>query len=84
MSILKRLGAFIKEVANIDAHIDSSKTTPCIIVKVKTDTLLPDSSLEQLTKWLKVRLQTETIEIDNTTNRLYDSNRTLYSRQGLI
>ena len=62
MSILKRLGAFIKEVANIDAHIDSLKTTPCIIVKVKT----------------------ETIEIDNTTNRFYDSNRTLYSRQGLI
>jgi predicted ribosome quality control (RQC) complex YloA/Tae2 family protein len=58
----------IGQGAQID--IDSLKTTPCIIVKVKTDTLLPDSSLEQLTKWLKVRLQTETIEIDNTTNRL--------------
>ena len=44
--------------------IDSSKVSPCIIVKVKSDTLMSESSLEQFKKWIKVRLQTENIEID--------------------
>ncbi len=44
--------------------IDSLKVSPCLIVKVKSDTLMSESSLEQFKKWLKVRLQSEHLEID--------------------
>lgn len=44
--------------------IDSLKVSPCMIVKVRSDTLMSESSLEQFKKWIKVRLQSEHIEID--------------------
>ena len=47
--------------------IDSLQISPCLIVKVKSDTLMTESSLEQFKKWIKVRLHTENIEIDHTT-----------------
>lgn len=48
------------------AHIaiDSLHASPCIIVKVKSDTLMSGSSLDQFRKWLRVRLQTDNIEVD--------------------
>lgn len=48
------------------AHItiDSLKVSPCLIVKVKSDTMMSESSFEQFKKWIKVRLQTENIEFD--------------------
>ena len=46
--------------------IDSLKISPCMLVKVKSDTLMSESSLEQFKKWIKVRLQTEHIEIEHT------------------
>ena len=46
--------------------LDSLKVSPCMIIKVKTDTLMSASSLEQFEKWIKVRLQNENIEIDHT------------------
>lgn len=44
--------------------IDSLKVSPCFIVKVQSDTLLHESSLEQFKKWIKVRLQTNNVVID--------------------
>ena len=44
--------------------IDSLKVSPYLIVKIKSDTLISEASLEQFKKWIKVRLQTENIEID--------------------
>ena len=45
--------------------IDSMSVAPCLMVKVQTDTLMEESSVEQLKKWIKVRLQVEYVEIDN-------------------
>ena len=46
--------------------IDSLKASPCLILKIQSDTLMSESALEQFKKWIKVRLQTEEIEIDHT------------------
>lgn len=47
--------------------IDEQQLTSCLIVKVKTERLMNKSSVEQLKKWIQVRLQVENVEIDNTT-----------------
>ena len=44
--------------------LDSLTVSPCLIVKVKSDTLLSESLLEQFKIWIKIRLQSENIEID--------------------
>lgn len=48
------------------AHIiiDSLKMSPCMVVKVKSDTLIPESSIEQFKRWIKIRLQAQEIEVD--------------------
>ena len=46
--------------------IDSLKSSPCLVVKVYHTTSMTESSLEQFKRWIKVRLQTENIEIDHT------------------
>lgn len=46
--------------------IDSLDISPCLIMKVQSDTLMSESSLEQFKKWIKVRLQTDNIMIDYT------------------
>ena len=46
--------------------IDSLKVSPCVIVKVQTDTLMTGEALEQFRNWIKVRLQTENIDVYNT------------------
>jgi uncharacterized membrane protein len=46
--------------------IDSLKVSPCVIVKVQTDTLMTGEALEQFRNWIKVRLQTENIDVCNT------------------
>ena len=46
--------------------IDSLSISPCLIMKVRSDTLMSESSLEQFKKWIKVRLQTDNIMIDYT------------------
>ena len=43
--------------------IDSLTTSPCLIIKVMSDSLMSESSLAQFEKWIKVRLQTENIEV---------------------
>ena len=47
-------------------RVDSLKMTPCLIVKVQTDSLMSSSSLEQFKRWLKIRLQVDEVEVDNT------------------
>lgn len=44
--------------------VDSLDCSPCLIVKIKTDTIMTASSVEQFKRWIKVRLQTEDIEFD--------------------
>ena len=46
--------------------IDSLKVSPCIIVKVQTDTLMTGESLENFKNWIKVRLQAENVEVYNS------------------
>lgn len=50
-----------------EISIDSLSVTPCLIVKIQTDTKLEETTLEQFKKWIKVRLQIENIQIDYST-----------------
>ena len=43
--------------------IDSLKASPCLIVRVKSDSLMSESSFAQFEKWIKVRLQVENVEV---------------------
>ena len=78
MNIFTKLTGIIREVINIDAHIDTDAAersirgnikfqgpNALILVKVQTDTLMTESTMEQFRKWISVRLQIENIEIDN-------------------
>lgn len=55
---------FIGQGNHID--IDSLTVSPCLIVKVKSDTLMSESSLDQFKKWIRVRLQSDRIEVDHS------------------
>ena len=78
MNIFTKLTGIIREVINIDAHIDTDAAersirgnikfqgpNAWILAKVQTDTLMTESAMEQFRKWISVRLQIENIEIDN-------------------
>ena len=45
--------------------LDSLYMTPCIVIKVQTDTMMSVTTLSQLKKWVQVRLQVDNVEIDN-------------------
>lgn len=49
------------------AHIslDGLVTTPCVMVEIKTDSLMNDSDFAQLKRWIQVRLQVENVEVQN-------------------
>ena len=49
-------------------HIDinSQIASPCLIVKVQSNPSMTEATLEQFKKWIKVRLDTENVEIDHT------------------
>lgn len=49
------------------AHIslDSLVTTPCVMVEIKTDSLMSDYDFAQLKRWIQVRLQVESVEVQN-------------------
>lgn len=49
------------------AHIslDSLVTTPCVMVEIKTDSLMSDYYFAQLKRWIQVRLQVENVEVQN-------------------
>ena len=69
MQIASEISAAYPEIKQIHigqgTHIviDSLKVTPCLIVKVKSDSLMSEYSLTQFEKWIKVRLQVENVEI---------------------
>ena len=71
MQIANEIAASYPEIKQIyigqGTHItvDSLKVSPCVIVKVESDTLMAESSLEQFKKWIKVRLQAEDVEVDH-------------------
>ena len=68
--IANEISASYPEVKQIyithGAHItiDSLKMSPCLVVKVKSDTLVSESSIEQFKRWIKIRLQAEDVEVD--------------------
>ena len=45
--------------------LDSLSLTPCLVFKVQTDTMMNETTLSQLKKWVQVRLQVENVEIAN-------------------
>ena len=45
--------------------IDSMKVSSCLMVKVQTDSLMPAASLDQLKKWIQIRLQIDNVQIQN-------------------
>lgn len=69
MQIASEISAAYPEIKQIHigqgTHIviDSLKVTPCLIVKVKSDSLMSESTIAQFEKWIKVRLQVENVEI---------------------
>ena len=70
MQIANEISASYPEIKHVfigqgnHIAIDSLTVSPCLIVKVKSDTLMSESSLDQFKKWIRVRLQSENIEID--------------------
>lgn len=71
MQIANEISASYPEIRQIymgqGTHItlDSLKVSPCLIVKVQSDSLMDEATLTQFKKWLKVRLQTDNVEVDN-------------------
>ena len=69
MQIASEISAAYPEIKQIHigqgTHIviDSLKATPCLIVRVKSDSLMSESSLAQFEKWIKVRLQVDDVEV---------------------
>lgn len=55
---------YLGQGANV--AIDSMKVRHTLLVKVQTDTLLPAVSVEQMKNWIKVRLQVEAVDVENT------------------
>lgn len=45
--------------------IDSMKVSSCLMVKVQTDSLMSAASVDQLKKWIQIRLQIDNVQIQN-------------------
>ena len=71
MQIANEISASYPEIKHVyigqgnHIELDSLKISPCVIVKVQSDTLMSESTLEQFKKWIKVRLQTKNVNIDH-------------------
>ena len=46
--------------------IDSMQVSSCLMVKVQTDSLMPATSIDQLKKWIQIRLQVDNVLVENT------------------
>lgn len=46
--------------------IDSMQVSSCLMVKVQTDSLMPATSIDQLKKWIQIRLQVDNVMVENT------------------
>jgi predicted ribosome quality control (RQC) complex YloA/Tae2 family protein len=49
----------------LHVSLDSLKSSSCIMVKVETNSPMDSTVLEQLKKWIQIRLQVENVQIDN-------------------
>ena len=47
--------------------IDSLKVSPCLLLKVSTDTLMNETYLERFRIWIKARLKVDNVEVCNDT-----------------
>lgn len=47
--------------------IDSLKVSPCLLLKVSTDTLMNEAYLERFRIWIKARLKVDNVEVCNDT-----------------
>ena len=69
MQIANEIAASYPEIKHVyigqGTHItiDSLKISPCLVVKVKSDSTISETSLEQFKRWVKVRLQSENVEM---------------------
>ena len=69
MQIANEIAASYPEIKHVyigqGTHItiDSLKVSPCLVVKVKSDSTISETSLEQFKRWVKVRLQSENVEM---------------------
>ena len=72
LQIASEISAAYPEIKQISmgqgarVQIDSLKATPCLVVKVQTDSLMSSSFLEQFKSWLQIRLQITELEVDNS------------------
>lgn len=48
--------------------VETQEVISCIMIKVHTDSLMDTTAIEQLKRWVQVRLQMENVEVDNKTN----------------
>lgn len=49
----------------VGVTMDSLNVSPCFVVKVLTDELMAESELLQFKNWIKVRLHSDNVEVDN-------------------
>ena len=69
MQIANEIAASYPEIKHVyigqGTHItiDSLKISPCLVVKVKSDSTISEASLDQFKRWVKVRLQSENVEM---------------------
>lgn len=48
--------------------VETQEVISCIMIKIHTDSLMDTTAIEQLKRWVQVRLQVENVEVDNKTN----------------
>ena len=71
MQIANEISATYPQVKHVymgqGAHIalDSLIAIPCVMVEIKTDSLMCDDDFDQLKRWIHARLQLENIEVQN-------------------
>ena len=71
LQIANEISATYPEVKHVymgqGAHVtlDSLAVTPCLMVEIKTDSLLSTETVTQFKKWIQVRLQIEKVEVQN-------------------
>ena len=71
MQIASEISATYPSIRHIylgqGAHVavDSMKISSCLMVKVQTDSLMPAASVDQLKKWIQIRLQIDNVQIQN-------------------
>ena len=72
MQLASEISATYPEVKHVymgqGAHVtlDSLAVTPCLMVEIKSESLMDSLTVSQFKKWIQVRLQIENVEVQNT------------------